>query len=368
MKYQYSYSRLSLYENCHAAFKYKCIEKIAEISNNPALVGVTCHKILEEYIIRLKLTKRQIDLDFLMELVSRAVSDATIDIAEDIKLIMTRTAESFMLPKFDTFIDTEKRYAFDTNWNIVDWYDENVFIRGIMDITYDQDGCLVIEDFKSTRKIMSEGEMKNNMQVLLYALMLSKVHDMSKYKSFIRVRMNFIRYGVVREVEIPLKRLEYMETKMLRLVQKIEDTQRFQPRICQFCDWCSYKGICSLYKRHLSNFNIDPGNLKQLAKKVYIAEKFIKESKKILKGHVDTDGAIKVGNMVLDFYLEDKTSFDTEYLIEEFKTAEIAYIPKLTFSKAAIISLTKKDKDLRKKLLETGTTKSQTKFKFKEKE
>ena len=371
MKYTYSYSRLNLYENCHAAFKYKVIDKIAELSNTAATTGIICHQILEEYVTFLISKKQRIDFNYLIELISRATTEATINIVDDIKLIMNNTSESFLLPEYDNFCFPEKRYAFNFDWELVEWNNPDVFIRGIMDLTWDKNGCLYFEDFKTSRKILSESEVKNNFQILLYALMLYKINqeniEKGIYKSYIICRINFIRYGVVREIKISIKKIQYIEKKIYRLISQIENTKLWRPSICQYCDWCSFQSVCTLYKKHLKNFNFNPKNIYLLAKKVYIAEQFIKSGKKILKGHVDNTGAITVDNMVLDFYPEEKKSFNTLNLINKFKEHKIDYLSKLSFNKSGIISLTKGNKKLRQELLDTAVINTQTKFKFKKK-
>jgi CRISPR/Cas system-associated exonuclease Cas4 (RecB family) len=366
MKYQYSYSRISLYEKCSAAFKFKVIDKIADIGNTAADIGITCHNIMSEYINHLKKTGQRTDIEYLFEITNRVVGESSIEIGEEVMKIIDEVKQSFILPEYSTFLESERKIAFDTEWKVIPWEDENVFLRAIMDLTWDNGDTLNIEDFKTSRKIMSETDMKNELQILLYAVCTSKLYDMTKYNKIV-ARLNFLRYGVIREVTIPFKRLETAETKILKTINKIENTKHFVPVICSYCEWCNYKAVCGLYVKHLQNFDIDMSNIPMLAKKLFIAKQFVSEAEKILKGHVEANGSINVGDMKLDFYPEERRSFPSKDIIKVFTDNGIDYSDVISFNQTEIKKLTKNDKDLQKKVLDMAIVDKITKFKFKEK-
>lgn len=370
MKYAYSYSRLYQYLNCKKAFYYAVIKKEKSLQNMAMMVGSYTHNLISKYIMHLKKSKLKSDYAFLDNSVENYLGDLPKENYDDLSEIMSRFKESFTLPDFDMFLYSEKDYAFSDVWSQMNWFDKSVFFRAKIDLIWGNKNILFIEDYKTNRYLQPQSEVEGSLQLLLYAMTASKVFDIEKFEKII-VRMNFVRYSTVYNFEITVDQIKETESRLIKYVNKIETTKEFKAQICGYCSMCSFRHLCSLYRTHLKNFDVDTENPVLLAQKLFIAKQFCKDVTGLLKDIVEQSGPIKIGNQVLDFHSKNKDNFDTIQIVNKLIENGINktdVLDKLTINKTSIKSLTKGKelKGLRDEVLGMAIVKAGTEFGFKE--
>lgn len=159
----------------------------------------------------------------------------------------------------------EKQLVFDKDWKpLSDWYDQSAYIRGIVDvIEYNGADYITITDYKSGRTMLSEEELKNDMQMKVYVLFIHKYLPSVKT---IRVKHHYMRFGktVSYEISDPSivanEAIVWIEETIREIEREVMKPDGFQPRRNQYCGSCFLANMnaCPLFSRkHINDVN-DP--------------------------------------------------------------------------------------------------------------
>lgn len=191
------------------------------------------------------------------------------DIILEVKKIMSRfyrTKDFSLIP--GEFTITEKRLAFDKDWNVLsDFYSNLAFFRGIIDIIeYLSNGdYIVITDYKSSRTMLTEKQLKEDRQMKIYLLLVYMFLPKGSFKKAI-LRIEYIRFGKAIEYEIDDIKASIDDTMkwINESIQNIEiemlktDGTAFPPRRNEYCHVCylAEDGKCPLFNKQFIN-NID---------------------------------------------------------------------------------------------------------------
>ena len=191
------------------------------------------------------------------------------EVIRDAKRIMSRfyRLKDFSLTPGDITI-TERRLAFDKNWSTLsDFYANNVFFRGIIDVIDYFGDYVVITDYKTSRKMMKVEELMEDMQTLIYLLLVYLFLPKDSYKTAV-IRVEYIRYGQTVEYEITdVKAAADRALKWINeSIQAIEkellktDGTAFEPTRNEYCHTCyiGEDGKCPLFNKQFINDIGDP--------------------------------------------------------------------------------------------------------------
>lgn len=188
------------------------------------------------------------------------------DIIIDVGYIMGRFYEKkdFSLIPGDIML-TEKRLAFDREWCLLkDWYSNKAFMRGILDVLSYLTNVVVITDYKSSRRMMTVDQLKEDMQMKVYVLLVYHLLPPKSYQKII-VRIEYVRFGKSIEYEITDVKavadsaqqwinisIEMIEQEMLKT------NDAFEPKRNEFCHTCylAEDSKCPLFNKQFIN-NID---------------------------------------------------------------------------------------------------------------
>jgi len=188
------------------------------------------------------------------------------EIIIDVGFIMARFYEKqdFSLLPGDIML-TEKRLAFDRDWKLLkDFYSNKAFMRGIIDVLSYLENIVVITDYKSSRKMMTVDQLKEDMQMKIYILLVYHLLPPESYNKFI-IRIEYIRFGVSVEYEITDVKsvaesaqqwiddsIQMIEAEMLKT------DNAFEPKRNEYCHTCfiAEDGKCPLFSKKFIN-NID---------------------------------------------------------------------------------------------------------------
>lgn len=251
-----SYSNLECYKNCPLKYKYQVIDKIKAPKGIDAVFGSSIHAALKFMFQRGPLypTLDQV-IDFYRESWgsknnsgSGLHDQATLDIyyKEGLKIL-----EKFYKnnqPWNFNVVDTESRFEFE----IEDAKNgEKHTVSGIMDrIDKNTDGSFEIIDYKTKRKMASQKEINNDLQLSIYQLGLMKKWphlDVGK----IKLSLYFLKHGEKISTSRTPQQLEETKNYTIGSIKEIEEKTKkddFPPSPSPLCDWCEYKQMCPMWR------------------------------------------------------------------------------------------------------------------------
>jgi len=187
----------------------------------------------------------------------------------DVGYIMARFYENkdFSLIPGDIML-TEKKLAFDREWGLLsDFYSNKAFMRGIIDVLSYLTNIVVITDYKSSRKMMTVAQLKEDMQMKVYVLLAYHLLPPESYQKVI-VRVEYIRFGKSIEYEIiDVKAAaetaqQWIDDSIQMIEQEMLKTDNaFEPTRNEFCHTChlAEESKCPLFNKQFIN-NIDDPN------------------------------------------------------------------------------------------------------------
>jgi DNA polymerase III subunit epsilon len=278
------------------------------------------------------------DMETYSKYIMRAVTNARIEDADtinDLEGIMWRFYRHKDFSKSMSIVAlTEKKLAFDSNWKLVeDFYALNVFFRGIIDLVEYADDTVIITDYKTSRKMKTQKEMKNDMQLKVYVLLLSKFLPPNSF-SRVTVRIEYMRH--CETVEHTFENVEQVAEEALHwintAIQDIESemlktgSDAFLPTRNEHCGMChiGIDGKCPLFNKNLiqniesDGFVVSNREECQLAWKRVEADKaeiqkLASQCKAFMKSY---EGTVPIDEKAtLDFWANQELKFDP------FKTA-----------------------------------------------
>jgi len=156
----------------------------------------------------------------------------------------------------DEVVLTEQNIALDKDLNVLkDFYSNRAYIRGIVDSLSYCHPFVIITDYKTSRKMMTIDELKKDMQMKMYVMLIYHFLPKNSYEHVI-VRIEYIRFGKVIEYQINdvkavadeamafvKESVQDIETEMLKT-----DGSAFEPTRNEYCHTCylGEDGICPL--------------------------------------------------------------------------------------------------------------------------
>ncbi|HUT44506.1 MAG TPA: exonuclease domain-containing protein [Desulfobacterales bacterium] len=226
---------------------------------------------------------------------------------------------------------TEKRMVFDKNWIMLsDFYANNAFFRAIIDAIYYFGRTIVIKDYKTSRKMMKECELPEDMQLLTYVLMIYKFIPRNSYDKII-IEIEYVRFGKKIKLELNGEEIDGHADKAMKWVmdsiQEIEKemlktSAAFSPVRNEYCHTCHIggDGRCPLFNKSLINKIDDPFNFiidnisdcEHAWKRVEVNKSENSRLIKLCKAFVEQcESSVKIDkNAVLDFYTLKKINYN----------------------------------------------------------
>lgn len=184
----------------------------------------------------------------------------------DVGYIMSRFYEKkdFSLIPGDIMI-TEKRLAFDREWGLLkDFFSNKAFIRGIIDVLSYLTNVVVITDYKSSRTMMTVDQLKEDMQMKTYVLLVYHLLPPESYNKII-IRIEYVRFGKSVEYETTdIKAVadaaqQWIDNSIQMIEKEILKTENaFEPQRNEYCHTChlAVESLCPLFSKQFIN-NID---------------------------------------------------------------------------------------------------------------
>lgn len=212
----WSYSRWRTYDDCPARARYAYIDKIAtEEETSPALTrGSDIHDQARAFVVG----ERGEELPSALELFS--------DEFAILKRAWANKTE-------DVFL--EEQWAFDTEWQSVEWFAPNAWARVVLDAVVADwpDRRMMVIDHKTGRVRPEYHES----QLSLYA-----IAAFSRFAVVERVHaaLWYLDHGKAHFVTYERPQLEELKNQWAERTRKMLADRVFEPRPSAGCQWCPY--------------------------------------------------------------------------------------------------------------------------------
>lgn len=262
-----SYSKLSLFEHCAFRYKLKYVDKYYSESKTLALeIGSILHKGLELKGIR-KMKDSEVDYDEIINTVYQGSIELTEKDKETlpgINDIRKRYIEEWnqkeetsgmnYTDKMDVYVHDVlptrmedklwKTIGVEQNFEFV--YNNRCIVHGFIDrIDQNSEGDLKVVDYKSSKKVFRDEDIKTPLQMVIYDLacvfiygVLPKYHE---YDFILLNQMQTTEDGVCTKgyLKRGIKKID----KLLDQIKLFEKTGIYKPSPTPLCYWCDYPDI-----------------------------------------------------------------------------------------------------------------------------
>ena len=317
-----SYSAIQTYLQCPQKYKFQEIEKIPAAKSREAIFGTLVHSALKFMFSRDPLfpTLDEVVHHFRQGFLKAREAfekESAIDslkrswTAEDQKLYLERGIT--MLKKFYeknapwnySVVDLESRFE-------VALTDEKTgkthVLAGIIDrIDKTPEGGYEIIDYKTSKRMPSQENVNNDLQLSLYALGLQKRWPHIKTED-IRLSLYFLPHQEKLSTVPTGDGMEGTKTHVLGTISKIEsriaENKAFEPMPGPLCDWCAYKPICPAWRHLYKKQEVrskNQGEIESIVKEYFTlkstlqqSEKRLEELQKEIRVYMDTQGLTRV--------------------------------------------------------------------------
>ena len=262
----YSHSRLSTYENCPMAYRYRYIDRI-KLEGAPegieAFMGSRVHETLEK-LYRDLLLSRQTTLDDILayydDIWHKSWNENVAVVKEGY------TPENYYATGARAIKDYFVRYSpFDDSKTIGIEMKVHVDIDGYRLLGYidrlseTEDGHYQIRDYKTSGTLPTQEAMNNNRQLALYQMGLYDMRGDVEDVDLIWHYLVFDKEIRSKRTEEELNALKCETVQLIQTIEKAEEEAAFPAKESILCRWCEFQAICPS-KKHIVETEKMPAN------------------------------------------------------------------------------------------------------------
>jgi len=291
----YSQTRLSLFEMCPCAYKFKYVDHVPEAPSEAMAIGRVVHEAIAEYNRHLLKNKLETDVTAVMEIAYGIFYKETNIIGtsrlDEIEQIMENFAQSHIF-NLKTTVGVEE--------TIKTQISDDAYFMGIIDLLEIDGNTATITDYKTDWAVRPQYEVDRDFQLRVYAWLVAQ-----EYPQVInfKTRLDFVRHSIIREVEMDIGDVIRTEAKLFRIIRLIENEREFPPKPGAGCAWCSYIEKCSALK-NISNVTIcrTKEDAIRIAGELAILERQVSDRKEALKNWCTVNGPVVANGLQWGFY------------------------------------------------------------------
>lgn len=242
-------SRAGDFKTCPRLFKFRAIDRIPEPPSVYQARGTTAHLALQRLFDD---PESQRTPERLYDLFREAWTEIRGDeefhgLFEDVDSEREWGIESLAL--LANYFSIEDPTTFDPEDRELDMLEDldGIVVRGILDrIDRDEDGQLIITDYKTGKAPPERYALSSFFALKIYALLIRKrLRETPK-----EVRLLYLSGPTLYRLPIDDRQLDAMDGQLRALWAAIERAMshdRFPPRPGSLCNWCSYQEICPAF-------------------------------------------------------------------------------------------------------------------------
>lgn len=309
----YSYSRLSLFESCPAAFHMKYIQKLPEAPSEPLAFGGLMHKIMATYNQHCLKHSLETDITAMPDIAHKCFY------AEPCGLPSSRLGEVLALAdRIAGYHTVNPATVVGIEEWVQAWLEGRKYIfRGIIDRLDIEGDTAIITDYKTDHQLRPQSEIEKDFQLAVYAWLITKEYP--QVTQFV-IQLDFLRHGIVREAFLDAGRVGQVEAQVLGLIAQVEQTiakGKFKPRPGHFCSWCGYSSQCPAAKVIPADVRpiLTEDDARAVAGELAILERQVSVRKEQLKNYCNQAGFVEANGISWGFHPVESRAIED---VEEF--------------------------------------------------
>lgn len=296
----FSSSRLKTFNQCEGKFKLKYIEEVKEEQNLPAEIGKQVHLLALKTLQGLtsKTSQEQTGNGS-----NRSTGQSQDRPAEPEAIaLFNRWTERF-LPDIDpqNLLHSEQEFQIKIGKHEV---------HGFMDRCEDIGGFLTVTDIKTTHKMLTNEELRRDVQAMIYCVAAMKIYPGYDEVVF---RIESVRHGIHEVLELTKEEVAVFEETLeaqldlvsARLIAHERGDKNALPyRPGAHCEYCGLFQHCEAGKKALKPSKTPKNAIggASLAEKVVLLENHLKEAKSQLKAYCEQKGPVTVNGLTFAFW------------------------------------------------------------------
>ena len=338
----YSYSRLSLFEGCPAAFKMRYLEKLPEAPSEALAFGGLVHTIIANYTRHCMDNGLPTDITAMPDIVRICFYEKPSGLPSSRYNEVLEVAERFAgshVFEIDTIEGYEK-------W-IQAWLSGKKFLfRGILDLLKIEGTTATIRDYKSDFQLRPQSEVEGDMQLKVYPWLVSL--EYSKITTF-RCELDFVRHDVVRTFTFERDQIPKIEKQVMGMIAMVEDAiakNKFPATPGQACNWCGYTAACPKAQDIPADVRPiqTPEDARAMAEELSVLERQVAIRKDLLKAFCNKNGNVEFNGLAWGHHLvESRAIEDIDAFVKILNSAKQDPRPYLTISGTKVKKLFRDD-------------------------
>ncbi len=298
-----SHTKLECAESCLYRYKRHYIDKAPEPPSWPILIGRATHAAIAAYTRHCIDTAAPTDLAAVPAIARQACfsgDDAPGALAlPEVTEILRTFAESHVITA-DTLIGLEERVP--GTWRPPDSWpdgpnlgDKHVFVGIIDRLDAGDDGyTAIITDYKTDWQVRSQADVERDVQLRRYAWLVRSEYP---YFSTFKVRLDFVRHGIVREVEFGLDVVQETEQELIAAIDRLASLKTWPATPGEGCAICGFAAECPALKGDEIRACATPDDALKVAAQLIVLEKRVSELKEMLKAYCAQAGPVNVNGI-----------------------------------------------------------------------
>ncbi|MFC1595026.1 RecB family exonuclease [Patescibacteria group bacterium] len=325
-----SYSALATYKLCPQKYKFQEIDKIKAPKSKEAIFGTIVHSALKHMFSKDPLfpTLDEVLSHFRESLAESKINEKEKEIYKEAGATLLKKFWMKNPPWNFSVIGLEQ--FFEVVLEDPKTKKTHVFVGKIDRIDKNDDESYEVIDYKTARRLPSQNEVDQDLQLSLYHMGLLKRWPHLNPEN-IKLSLYFLKAGEklssARNKE-SLKNTEKDLFNVIRTIEEKEETKDFPPTPSALCSWCGYKEICPAWK-HLyerkkqqapEKIKVDSmvDRYNELKKEISDREAEIKKLAVEIHNYLDESGLERLfgDTVVLARKIQERNSVDMEKLKE----------------------------------------------------
>ena len=237
-----SYTQIETYERCPKQYQYRYLIKVPEPESSALSFGSSVHRALELFYKDI-MEKRLVDLSTLLTHFKTSFIPLGY-LSRTLQQRSLETGSKILTDYYEKFYDNSSEvYAVEKNFSLkLEFKDKEYFVGGKID-RIDKNGDLFeIIDYK-TGKMPLERELKNSLQLGIYALAAMDQKFLNLSPEQITLTFFYLDKGEKFSLQAAKRNLEEVKSDVLEALLKME-TGEYPPNSGHHCEWCPFKIIC----------------------------------------------------------------------------------------------------------------------------
>jgi len=241
---EFSFSQLEIYKTCPLQYKYQYILKIPTTPTAAESFGISIHQTLQRFYQTYKKDKKA-DINFLIDIYHQSwipVGYGSLFHERRMKKEGEKILKEFINhfhPPRGKIIAIEKMFKIKIG--------KKLCLKGKIDRIDQLEGKKVeIIDYK-TGKMPKEKELKNSLQLSIYALAAADKGILNKKAEEIILTFYFLNEGKKISFQRNKKEIMFVKDQIKGIVDQIKQ-ENFEAKVGPWCDFCPFKIICEVWR------------------------------------------------------------------------------------------------------------------------